>query len=70
MGLVVFGLRQMGFWDWFGGMGWFRWVYLGSVGFFKKRTFLLSEVIPSGGNAVPYAYAIASVYESFPHEPR
>ena len=31
---------------------------------------LLSEAIPPGGNAVPYAYAIASVYESFPHEPR
>ena len=30
---------------------------------FKKRIFLLSEAIPSGGNAVPYAYAIASVYE-------
>ena len=33
---------------------------------FKKRTFLLSEALPPGGNAVPYAYAIASVYESFP----
>ena len=38
--------------------------------FFFKRTFLLSEAIPSGGNAVLYACAIASVYESFPHEPR
>ena len=36
MGLVVFGLRQMGFWDWFGGMSWFRWVYLGSVGLVRR----------------------------------
>ena len=28
------------------------------------------RAIPSVGNAVLYAYAIASVYESFPHEPR
>ena len=26
----------------------------------NKRTFLLSEAIPSGGNAVPYAYAISA----------
>ena len=34
------------------------------------RTFLLSETLPSPGNAVLYAYAIVSEYESFPHEPR
>ena len=46
-------------------------VYRGTQRIFSlKRTFLLSEAISSGGNAVPYAYAIVSEYiMSFPHEP-